>query len=118
MDGSSQLFGKAQPGERSDDVPLKDPLPMALNVPTPPYRPGDVPRFAPFCQNSRGLSRPDTLASFEELREHASGLICVLQDDNRAEAQGDDERPIDHAASLRLASILPAPANCALSIPP
>jgi 2-oxoisovalerate dehydrogenase E1 component alpha subunit len=84
MDGSSQLFGKAHSDLSADEIPLKDPLPMALRVPTPPHRPGDAPCFAPLWKKTN-LSRPDSLAPFEELREHASGLIRVLQEDGRAD---------------------------------
>ena len=82
MDGSSQLVGKAHAATTSADVPLKDPLPMALHVPTAPHRPGDRPCFAAWSQQPGELTRPDTLAPHEELRDHAAGLIRVLGDDN------------------------------------
>ncbi len=85
MDGFSQLVGKAHASTRADDVPLKDPLPMTLRVPTAPHRPGDVPRFAPLEQNAGDLPRPDTLAPYEMLREHATGLIRVLGRDGQAD---------------------------------
>jgi 2-oxoisovalerate dehydrogenase E1 component alpha subunit len=85
MDGSSQLVGKAHPGTRPGDVPLKDPLPMTLHVPMAPHRPGDVPCFAPFTHQPGDLPRPDTLAPPEALREHETGLIRVLRDDGQAD---------------------------------
>jgi 2-oxoisovalerate dehydrogenase E1 component alpha subunit len=84
MDDSSQLIGKAHPGAPSL-APLKDPLPMVLHVPTAPHRPGDAPRFEPQQHQPCALPCPDTLASFETLREHARGLIQVLGDDDSAQ---------------------------------
>src|SRR4051812_44337914 len=84
MDGSSQLVGKAHAGKKAADVPLKDPLPMMLRVPSAPHRPGQTPRFAPHTQQPADLHRPDTLAPHEELRPHAAGLIRVLGDDHLA----------------------------------
>jgi len=57
---------------------------MTLHVPTAPHRPGDQPYFAPMSQQPGDLSRPDTLASHEVLREHATGLIRVLGNDGHA----------------------------------
>ncbi len=84
MDDGSQLVGRAHPGTRRADVPLKDPLPMMLHVPRAPHRPGDMPCFAPVGHQPADLPRPDTLASHEALREHAAGMIRVLGDDNVA----------------------------------
>jgi 2-oxoisovalerate dehydrogenase E1 component alpha subunit len=58
--------------------------PMALCVPTAPHRPGDAPRFQPFQCQPTDLPRPDSLAPFGELREHATKLIRVLGDDGAA----------------------------------
>jgi 2-oxoisovalerate dehydrogenase E1 component alpha subunit len=62
-----------------------DPLPMVLHVPTAPHRPGDRPRFDPPRHQPGDLPRPDTLASFELLHDHAAGLIRVLGDDGAAD---------------------------------
>lgn len=83
MDDSTQLNGKTHSASRGA-APLKDPLPMMLHVPTAPHRPGDVPCFTPVRQQPSDLFRPDTLAPFDELRNHASGLIRVLADDGTA----------------------------------
>jgi 2-oxoisovalerate dehydrogenase E1 component alpha subunit len=83
MDDYSSLVGKAHPGSGGVDVPLKDPLPMMLHVPTAPHRPGESPRFTPMWHQPEDLPRPDTLAPFEEFRDHATGLIRVLNDDDR-----------------------------------
>src|SRR5215212_6274019 len=83
-DYSSSLVGKAHPSSRSAETPLKDPLPMILHVPAAPHRPGDVPCFAPVRHLPGDLSRPDTLAAHDELRDHASGMIRVLDDDGTA----------------------------------
>jgi 2-oxoisovalerate dehydrogenase E1 component alpha subunit len=90
MDGSSQIVGKAHTGNREEIDSLQDSLPMELGVPTPPHRPGDVPSFAPITHQPGDLSRPDTLAPHEALRDHASCLIRVLRDDGQADG---DWRP-------------------------
>ena len=82
MDDSSPLIGKAHPSASA--APLKDPLPMALHVPTAPHRPGDRPRFDPPRQQPGDLPCPDTLAPHGLLAEHASGLIRVLDDEGAA----------------------------------
>jgi 2-oxoisovalerate dehydrogenase E1 component alpha subunit len=84
MDDSSPLVGRANPFAASESEPLPDPLPMALQVPTAPHRPGETSRFAPFAHQPGDLPRPDTLAPYEVLREHATGLIRVLADDATA----------------------------------
>lgn len=85
MDDSSQLVGKAHPGTHGGGVPLKDPLPMVLHVPTAPHRPGTSCSATTFTQQPSDLPRPSTLASHEELRAHAAGLIRVLNDEGQAE---------------------------------
>src|SRR5258705_12477848 len=86
-DYSSKLVGKTHSASRIAETPLKDPLPMILHVPSAPRRPGDVPCFAPIEQQPGDLSRPDTLAQHDELRDHASGLIRVLDDDGIASGE-------------------------------
>jgi 2-oxoisovalerate dehydrogenase E1 component alpha subunit len=83
-DYSSKLVGKTHSSMRSAETPLKDPLPMKLHVPSAPHRPGDAPCFAPMTQQPGDLSRPDTLASHDELQNHSTGLIRVLNDDGTA----------------------------------
>ncbi|HEX3598680.1 MAG TPA: thiamine pyrophosphate-dependent enzyme [Lacipirellulaceae bacterium] len=84
MDGSSQIIGKAHAASHDSEAPLKDPLPMALRVPEAPFRPGDMPCFAPVVQQPGDLPRPDTLAPHTELQKHANGLIRVLGDNDQA----------------------------------
>jgi 2-oxoisovalerate dehydrogenase E1 component alpha subunit len=87
MDDSSPspLVGKPHPAAcYAGMVPLRDPLPLELHVPNPPHRPGDVPRYEPFREQPGDLPRPDTLATHEELRPHATGLIRVLDDESVA----------------------------------
>jgi 2-oxoisovalerate dehydrogenase E1 component alpha subunit len=84
MDDCSRLIGKAQAEARPGHAPLKDPLPMMLHVPTAPHRPGEAPCFASVSNEPADLPRPDTLAPYEDLREHASGLIRVLGGDDLA----------------------------------
>src|SRR5688500_815036 len=97
MDDSSQLIGKTHPGSLIP-APLKDPLPMVMYVPTAPHRPGDLPRFSHLEHQPGDLPCPDTLASHDELRGHASGLIRVLGDDSAA---GGPWRPALSAQQLR-----------------
>jgi 2-oxoisovalerate dehydrogenase E1 component alpha subunit len=83
-DYSSRLVGKSHSSARAAETPLKDPLPMVLHVPSAPHRPGDVPCFAPNKHQPGDLTRPDTLAPHDELRDHASGMIRVLGNDGEA----------------------------------
>jgi 2-oxoisovalerate dehydrogenase E1 component alpha subunit len=87
MDDSSQspLVGKPHPAALyAGMVPLRDPLPLELHVPSPPHRPGTKPEHKAFTEQPGDLSRPDTLASFDELRDHASGLVRVMDDQSVA----------------------------------
>jgi 2-oxoisovalerate dehydrogenase E1 component alpha subunit len=87
MDDSSPspLVGKPHPAAcYAGMMPLRDPLPLELHVPNPPYRPGEVPRFEPFREQPGDLARPDTLASHDLLRPHATGMIRVLDDESVA----------------------------------
>jgi 2-oxoisovalerate dehydrogenase E1 component alpha subunit len=84
MDDSSPLVGKPHPARGAAAAPLRDPLPLELHVPTAPHRPGDEPQYAPFPTQPGDLPRPDTLAPFASLREHASSMIRVLDDDGAA----------------------------------
>jgi 2-oxoisovalerate dehydrogenase E1 component alpha subunit len=65
-------------------APHCDALPMQLCMPAAPHRPGDTPRFDPFQWQPGELQRPDPLAPFEDLHEHASKLIRVLTDEGVA----------------------------------
>jgi 2-oxoisovalerate dehydrogenase E1 component alpha subunit len=85
MDDSLPMVGKPHPAAcYAGSVPLRDPRPMELHVPTAPHRPGEGPRFAAFHEQPGDLPRPDTLASFDVLGPHAKGLIRVLDDEARA----------------------------------
>lgn len=55
-----------------------------LHVPDAPHRPGDEPRFAKFTQQPGDLARPEPLAPYEELHDHAYGLVRVLDDEGHA----------------------------------
>ena len=93
MDDSSPppatLVGKPHPAAcYAGMLPLRDPRPLELHVPSAPHRPGDVPQFTPFSHPPGDLARPDTLAPFESLREHAVGLIRVLDDAATSAAVG------------------------------
>src|SRR5258705_11139734 len=90
-DYSSKLVGKTHSASRIAETTLKDPLPMILHVPTAPRRPGDVPCFAPIEQHPGDLSRPDTLAPHDELRDHASGMLRELDADGVPTGEGQPE---------------------------
>jgi 2-oxoisovalerate dehydrogenase E1 component subunit alpha len=84
MDDSSPMVGKPHPASCAGSAPLRDALPLELRVPVAPYRPGDTPQFSPFANTAGDLPRPDTLAPHEELRQHAEGMIRVLDDQDAA----------------------------------
>jgi 2-oxoisovalerate dehydrogenase E1 component alpha subunit len=84
MDGTSPLIGKANTASRPPQPPLNDPLPIELHVPTAPHRPGTTPCFAPWPNQPGDLPRPDTLAPFDELRGHGTGMVRVLAEDGVA----------------------------------
>jgi 2-oxoisovalerate dehydrogenase E1 component alpha subunit len=84
MEDFAAPIGKTHPWSDEKAEPLKDPLPMALRVPSAPHRPGDQTRFDAFAYQPDDLSRPDSLAPHTELRDHAAGLIRVLGDDGSA----------------------------------
>ncbi len=81
----SPLVGKPHPAAcYAGMVPLRDPLPLQLHVPSPPHRPGETAKLVPFAEQPGDLARPDTLAPFDALRDHAAGLVRVLDDDSVA----------------------------------
>lgn len=82
MSDESRMIGSARSASQGPEAgPPGDALPLALTVPTAPHRPGDAPSFASFPQQPGELPRPDVLASHELLRDHATGLVRVLNDD-------------------------------------
>ena len=90
MDGSSPspLVGKPHPAAcYAGMVPLHNPLPLELHVPSPPHRPGDTVQPAPFTEQPGDLPRPETLAPHDSLRPHATGLIRVLDDQSVASGE-------------------------------
>ena len=90
MDDSSPspLVGKPHPAAcYAGMVPLRDPLPLELHVPSPPHRPGDTVQPAPFAEQPGDLPRPDTLAPHDSLRPHATGLVRVLDDQSVASGE-------------------------------
>lgn len=87
MEDSSPMVGRANPGARHGEPALRDPLPMVLHVPSAARRPGADCSLFPFTQQPGDLPKPDTLAPSESLREHASGLIRVLDDNGAASGE-------------------------------
>src|SRR5687768_18543021 len=84
MDDSTKLIGKPHAGSRVVDPRLLDAPPMVLHVPSAPHRPGAVPKYSAPQFQPGDLPRPDPLADYCELRDHAAGMIRVLGDDGAA----------------------------------
>jgi 2-oxoisovalerate dehydrogenase E1 component alpha subunit len=64
--------------------------PLALHVPEPRFRPGDAVDYADFDKGAPGLvARPPTGVAPAEMRDHAYGLIRVLDDAGRASGPWD-----------------------------
>ena len=63
----------------------RDAVPLSLHVPEPPARPGQAPDFSWVRVPPAGrLPRPDITVAPHDIREHAYGLIRVLDDDGAA----------------------------------
>jgi 2-oxoisovalerate dehydrogenase E1 component alpha subunit len=59
--------------------------PMSLYVPEPPARPGEEADFSHITVPPAGsMPRPDTVVAVHDMRDHAFGLVRVLDDENRA----------------------------------
>jgi 2-oxoisovalerate dehydrogenase E1 component alpha subunit len=84
MDDSTKLIGKAHASARPVDQGPRDALPLTLHVPSAPHRPGTAPKFAAPRHLPGDLPRPDPLADYCELGDHATGLVRVLADDGEA----------------------------------
>ncbi len=78
MADSQAELSQTRPSENDG---LQEPC---LRVPDAPHRPGEEPRFSRFVQQPADLPCPDPLADFSELRDHAHGLVRVLDDDGVA----------------------------------
>ena len=63
----------------------KNTTPLSLRVPEPSGRPGDKPDFSHLKIDAPGaVTRPDVGAAPAEMRDHAFGLIRVLDDNGQA----------------------------------
>jgi len=59
--------------------------PLSLHVPEPKFRPGDAVDYADFDKGAAGaVTRPPIDAEPATMRDHAYGLVRVLDDDGRA----------------------------------
>ena len=59
--------------------------PLSLHVPEPKFRPGDVVDYADFDRGEAGaVPRPAIDAAPSSMRDHAYGLVRVLDDEGRA----------------------------------
>ncbi len=67
------------------DQPRRNLPPLALHVPEPRFRPGDAVDHAAFDRGEAGrVARPPIDAAPAAMRDHAYGLVRVLDDANRA----------------------------------
>jgi 2-oxoisovalerate dehydrogenase E1 component alpha subunit len=64
---------------------------MRLHLPCAPHRPGADPQFPAPSQQPGDLLRPDTLASYEALDSHSTGLIRVLDEEGVARGPWDPQ---------------------------
>jgi 2-oxoisovalerate dehydrogenase E1 component alpha subunit len=65
--------------------PRRNLPPLSLHVPEPRFRPGDPVDYADFDRGEAGaIARPPIDAAPATMRDHAYGLIRVLDDDGRA----------------------------------
>jgi 2-oxoisovalerate dehydrogenase E1 component alpha subunit len=71
--------------EAMPDADRRNLAPLSLHVPEPRFRPGDAVDFVDFDRGTAGASsRPDVAARPDTMRDHAYGLIRVLDDDGAA----------------------------------
>src|SRR6478609_8562410 len=74
----------------TDDPARRNLPPLSLHIPEPRFRPGDAVDFADFDRGAPGaVARPDITALPATMRDHAYGLIRVLDDGGRASGPWD-----------------------------
>ncbi|MET0362131.1 MAG: 3-methyl-2-oxobutanoate dehydrogenase (2-methylpropanoyl-transferring) subunit alpha [Sphingobium sp.] len=70
--------------------------PLRLHVPEPLFRPGDVADFGHFDIPAAGATpRPDETIHPSEIRDHAYGLVRVMDEDGRSVGPWDPKLPAD-----------------------
>jgi 2-oxoisovalerate dehydrogenase E1 component alpha subunit len=75
--------------------------PMSLYVPEPPARPGEDADFSNFEVIAAGITpRPDTVVAPEMIRDHAFGLVRVLDDAGQAVGPWDPKLSPDKLRAL------------------
>ncbi len=85
----------------ASDSPPGNLPPLRLHVPTPRFRPGDAPDFSHIeVPSVEASNRPDERAHASTLRDHAYGLIRVL--DDAGHARGTWNPRLDAASILRM----------------
>lgn len=78
------------------DEPRRNLPPLELYVPEPKYRPGDKADFSDVEILPAGAtSRPDTAVGHDDMRDHAYGLVRVLDDDHKAVGPWDPKLDAD-----------------------
>jgi 2-oxoisovalerate dehydrogenase E1 component alpha subunit len=69
----------------ASEIRRKNIPPLSLHVPEPPARPGEEADFSDFEVIAAGVTpRPDTVVAAEMMRDHAFGLVRVLDDKGAA----------------------------------
>ncbi len=88
--------------ERADNL-----APLELYVPEPRFRPGDTPDFSNVDVPPVGaLGRPDVNAAPASMRDHAYGLVRVLDDEHRAGGPWDPRLSTDRLLAMLRAMML------------
>src|SRR5690606_24268040 len=71
--------------QQGPSMTRKNTTPLSLRVPEPSGRPGDKPDFSHLKIDAPGaVTRPDVGAAPADMRDHAFGLIRVLDDNGQA----------------------------------
>ncbi|MES2291141.1 MAG: thiamine pyrophosphate-dependent enzyme [Pseudomonadota bacterium] len=79
------LFKERRLSNDSPDRAGRNLPPLALHVPEPAFRPGDEADFLPVEVLAAGVTpRPDSAVDTSAMRDHAYGLVRVLDDEARA----------------------------------
>jgi 2-oxoisovalerate dehydrogenase E1 component alpha subunit len=91
----------------SDDSGRSNLSPLALHVPEPKYRPGDIADFSDIDVPDAGATRrPDSFADAAEMRDLAYGLVRVLDDAGQAIGPWNPRLSPDRLRALLRAMVL------------
>jgi 2-oxoisovalerate dehydrogenase E1 component alpha subunit len=86
---------EAQNG-RTDNLP-----PLSLHIPEPRFRPGDTPDFSDIAvPDVSALPRPAETSQPADMRDHAYGLVRVLDFDGRTSGSWDPRLPAERLRAM------------------